>query len=379
MNDEFDFTYLYYMYPYEETTSFTTCRRIYYTQFGSPGKLLKAIKPEKVIFMGLDGLQSIAINIECKKQGIPTFLMVHAGAALSVEDYDAIKLNNRKLLQETKSRLQWWLFTFSFLLKALGIRYLHHLPILLRYQWQKTKMHPIQALKKNRTLLRLPGKYLVYSDLDVAFFKQQDNATDKDFIILGNLEIDKFIDHKDNTSEEKYLLYIETPLSQLEGQEFDFAVLQPSEYNRLIENINRYAMQNGYKLRIKLHPYSYSNTYLFKHPNISYLKNCDIVPLILGAEKIIFYNSSLSIPALLFKQGCMLVSNNPDFFQRNVKEIGLCSVVKCDDVIAGNELELFYQKPDCASREKFVRLYIGQNTDGTGMLRLKKALAKPAV
>lgn len=377
LNNDFEFVYLFYMRPDDEGQVFTANRRIYYRDFRSPADLLNRILPDKVIFMGMDALQTIAINIECKRRNILTFVMVHGGATLSFADYQTVNWNERNLIRESFSKKSSdWLFTLKFLVSALGIRYFHLLPRLLRFQLEKTRNHPILALKRNQHPLRNPGKYLLYSEADRDFFKEQDNADPGDMYLLGNLEFSAFQQAfaAQGICESGYLLYLETPVSIIEGTGFDMDILSVAEYNAFLEGLNRFAMQHRLKLFIKLHPYSYGNNFMFRHDNIKYFEAEERETLILNSKAVIFFNSSLAIPAIHYKNCCMFLVGEPDEFQKQIIALNVCEVINYRKFIEDRESIDFLKTFPLRDKSAFTRKYIGENVDGKGLSRLKDIL-----
>ncbi len=376
LNDSFEFVYLFYMTKEEEQEVFTENRRVYYTDFSSPSHLLKTISPSKVIFMGLDGLQTIAINIQARKFGIPTYFMVHGSATLSLDDYRDFRFAPRNLIRETFSKkLKLWWFTFNWTVKALGLKYIHVLPQLLRFQVNRLNMHPLIALAKWKSRHRRPDRYIVFSNEDVKFYSDLDSSSTEDFIVLGNLEITRSIElaKELGVTQDGYLLYIETPLSIIEGNAFDINKISKEEVNQLISSMNEYALSRGWKLVVKLHPYSFSNTFFIQHPNIRYEKGSEKETLILGANGVVFYNSSLSIPSLFFKPCSMFIINEPDEFQSVLSSIGVCQVLDYKTLI-NDPASLEFIEPSEIAKTNFVEKYIGRGADGNGLQRLKETL-----
>lgn len=382
LNDDFEFVYLFYMYAHEEKEVYTNNRRIYYTDYKTPGQLLRDIKPTKVVFMGLDGLQTIAINIQSRKMGIPTYFMSHGSATLSFEDYEHIRYPGRNLIKESFSgKLKSWMFTLRFILSALGFRKLYALPVLLKFQVQKLFMFELLALRRNKVGIRRPDKYIVFSREDVKFYKELDGASDENFIVLGNIEITYAFEvaKKIGISKKGYLLYLETPLSELEGHQLDISRLSKDEYNNFISGLNNYAILHNLRLVIKLHPYSYNNTFLLTHPNIEYVRNAEKESLILHADAVVFYNSSLAIPAIYFKPCCMFTIGKLDNFQNQIKDLCSCLVVDYRQFIDSPGSIKFLDGEQDFDKTAFTEKYIGIGKDGKGLERLKNVLGeKPA-
>lgn len=376
LSNDFEFIYLFYMTREEEQQVFTENRRIFYTDFSSPRQLLKKIRPSKVIFMGLDGLQTIGLNIQARKMGIPTYFMAHGSATLSLDDYRDFRFAPRNIIRESFSKKlgSWW-FTFWWITKALGARYIGALPQLMKFQVSRLKMHPLLAMAKWKSVHRRPDRYIVFSEEDVKFYSDLDDSSRDDFTVLGNLEITsaiKLAEHR-GVTEDGYLLYIETPLSVIEGNEFDINKLTIEEVNGLISSMNNYAMHRGWKLIVKLHPYSFSNSFFIKHPNIHYEKGSEKEALILGANAIVFYNSSLSIPSLFFKPCSMFLIGEADEFQSVLRSTGICQVLDYKTLI-NDPGSLRFEKPSGEARSAFIEKYIGKGADGKGLERLKETL-----
>lgn len=375
LNDQFEFIYLFYLEKSEEAEVYTNNKIIYYTDYKTPKKLLNYVKPYKVVFMGLDGLVSIALNIQCIKLGITTYYMAHGAATLSHEDYTTVAYEKRNLLKESFSiKFRLWLFNLRFLCAALGLKYITHLPLLLKFQYDKTKMHPIFAMQKNKTFLRVPSGYILFANEARDFFVEQDDVSYSIMNIIGNLEINSFtklIPQVDPILG-KYILYLETPLSEIEDNEFEIKLLKKEEYNELISAMNSYALSLGMKLVIKLHPYSFVNTYLFQHENIIYKKAINKEQLIMNCSGIIFYNSSLAVPALYYKPGLMFTIGKLDDFQQKIKRCNCCYVSDYKILIDKPEQLTFLKETATFDKSTFVDTYIGEGVDGNGLKRLAK-------
>ena len=377
LNDDFEFIYLFYMYPDEEKAVYTSNKRIYYTQYNSPLTLLRKNKISKIIFMGMDGWQNIGINIAAKRLGIPAYYMMHGAATISFDDYSSIVYQKRNLFKEIFTRkIYLWIFNLRFLLNALGFKYLKHFPRLLKLQVQKTFGHPAVALRKNKLWLRNPEKYIVYSNEDKAYYIEQDGCSQKDFLVLGNPEITSFIEYAaaHGVKEENYILYIETPLSKLENIGFDVNILSREEHNKLLEGINKYAKRHGLKLYVKRHPYTFDSPDYYTNENVVYFKQTEIEPLILNAKAIIAYNSSLVVPAIYFKNCCLVRIKELDLFQSKLAELGVCYIVDYEQFISENYKIRFLDENDPVRKDEFIEKFIAPNDDGRGVHRLKQIL-----
>lgn len=373
LNDQFEFIYLFYLEKKQETEVLTQNKIIYYTDYKTPRSLLESIRPHKVIFMGLDGLITVALNIQCKKLGILTYYMAHGAATLSHEDYTTVAYEKRNLLKDSFSRkFRLWLYNLRFICAALGIKYIHHLPILLKFQIDKTKMHPIFAMQKNKTFLRVPSGYILFANEARNFFVEQDDVDYSMMHVIGNMEINSFLNLKPeyDTTLGNYVLYLETPLSDIENNEFSTNLLSREGYNHLLQAMANYAKSLNLKLVVKLHPYSYVNTFLLKDENIVYIKDTNKEKLIMNSSGIIFYNSSLAVPALYYKTGLMFTIGKLDDFQQKIAKCDCCYVYDHETFIDRPQMIKFLKEHIVFDKSKFMDTYIGEGIDGNGLKRL---------
>ena len=377
LNDQFDFVYLFYLEKSQETEIHTKNPILYYTDYKTPKELLNKIKPFKVVFMGLDGLVAIALNVQCQKDEISTYYMAHGGATLSMEDYLSVDYDKRSLFKDSLTRqFGLWLYTLRFLCAGLGLKYIKELPTLLKYQFDKTRMHGIFAMQKNKTFLRIPSGYILFAEEAKDFFVDLDNADRSIMHVIGNLEIDYYINLSPKYDEiiGNYILYLETPLSKIENNAFDINLLEKEEYNELIGAMNTYAKTLGMKLVIKLHPYSFANTYLLQDDNIIYKKDTVKEQLIMNCSGIIFYNSSLAIPALYFKTGLMFTIDKLDDFQKKIKKCNCCYIYDYKTLMYSPEQIKFLKEEMNFDKTAFISTYVGEGADGNGLQRLAKIL-----
>src|SRR5690606_18725262 len=70
--------FLFYRFAEQEKLDFEIPgSRYYWTEYKSPFHLLKAIKPDKVVFMGIENMLTIALLSACRRMEIKTFYLAH--------------------------------------------------------------------------------------------------------------------------------------------------------------------------------------------------------------------------------------------------------------------------------------------------------------
>lgn len=331
INPHFNFIYLFFYSKEQEDRSFVENKKIYYSDFNSPKKILEYVKPSKVIFMGFDSPLTIALNIAAKRKGITTYFMMHGTVSLNVEDYSAritatSKVNISKWFDFGKIRQL--LFTFRFLISSLKLNQVNVFAQVLKFRYElQNKGLYINAFFKYQYPWRMPDKYIVFSNNDAAYYQKQDNAKLSDMLIIGNAESEPYFQYRDKNGDikENYILYLETPISPVAAYPNDLNMISKERYNQLIEVMNNYAIKKGLRLIIKLHPYNYNETDYFQEENITYVTDADKVSLIMNATGVVGFDSSLLLIAVYFKNCCILINKQPNSFQKELTNAGFLS------------------------------------------------------
>ena len=376
LNDSFDFVYLAHYRRGDEGAVYTQSRRIFYMDYASPAALLRDIKPHRVVFMGLDGLQNVAINAQCQRDGIPTCFMAHGAGTYVLDDHRTFPWKERRIYRKALvSNLLAWSFTLQFLIRGLGTRFAAELPSLLRYQLDQLKEHPLLAMKRHPVKARIPNQYFLMLEGSKEIYRELDGAREEQFIVLGDFEIAYLVERaaRDGSREDGYLLYLETPLSVIEGSEFGEGILPIEEHNRLIMALNRCAIARGLRLVVKLHPYSFENSYFPVNENITYERQSDRIGLILNAKAVIFYSTSLAIAALFAKPCCMFTIGALDNFQRTISQLGVCHELDHETLVSDPDA-LRFGPTSPNGYETFLDEVLGMGADGQALSRLDTAL-----
>ncbi|HKO79457.1 MAG TPA: hypothetical protein VJU78_03640, partial [Chitinophagaceae bacterium] len=133
-------------------------------------------------------------------------------------------------------------------------------------------------------------------------------------------------------------------------------------------NILGYARSRRKMLVIKLHPFSYFEDEILKEDDVVYVKDeYDHKDLILGADAVLSFPSTLTIPAIYYKPVLLLKFANNDLLEL-INSNGLLPVI---DIF-----ELKHNSPDPVWREEIRDLLIKiclYKTDGQSLQRLKTA------
>lgn len=334
LNDQFEFHYLFWMTKEEEKESYTDCPKYYWTDFKSGREILRKIKPGKVVFMGVNNLQSVGLLTACKRKGVKTYVMQH-GLFHDIRTnvyLDQQLAKNKIVTKDIASRKnirRMRVFMVSFFLRSLGISNLKDLPKMFKWQIDERRMMHLLALAKNHHSFRQADKYIVYTKFNGRFFSETDGITDERMIEIGVPEFDKFFQQEGSyvpsSTDGTYNLLIDSPLTYIEVFKTKGVVSQES-YNSFISKLNELSLQQGKRLLIKLHPFSYQNKEFPKYKNIEYVYDCDIVPVIRGAHQIYGLDSTLMLIALYYKPVFLFSINDFSYLQNHLKSIAICPV-----------------------------------------------------
>jgi hypothetical protein len=380
LKDDFDFVYLSLINKHQELNSFTDCSKIYWSDFKNASDIIDTIKPVKVVFMGIDGPLAILLNSACRKEKIPTCMLQH-GIFHPYKAYlqeEKLERASRKVSQSPPSS-DWQNVTGSFakqfFLNSIKIYNVRALLTIIKLKLLKKLFGSEQkALYYARSGIRKADKYIVFTKFSSTMLVDRDGIEDFRFFETGNPEADDIIrsvktcPHSENT--EKYFLLIDDPLAEV--KEYDTSgFISKDQVNNFHAKVNEYALQNGKRLKIKLHPYSYDSDFFILHSNIDYVKDADLASLIGNSDGVFGVLSTLLIPALFVKPGCVFKFNDEYDLHKFLVKSGYCKVLNYSTFLV-DEIELNNHKTQ-AQNDQFIKAYLYQE-DGNSLERIKKSL-----
>lgn len=309
MQDEIEFNVLFYRFREEESLSFgLPFKRLYWTDYSSPYKLLKESKPNLIVFMGIENLLTIALNIAAHNKKIPTVYVAH-GISYSLSD--AIKsadsstqtIERYKIDNPIYHRKKW--HSVDFFLNSILIRNVAILPFFIRYIYATYRFSDIHSRLKNcKSKYRQADKYILFAPAYKRLFTERDGVQSDKFSYVGPYPMDSlFLDLKSasNQTSGNYWLFIDQPLSTLNWE---------SRF-RVFRQIGKQAVSQGNELKVKLHPMDYERINLNNLDGITFVKNeIQLVDLIKGANLCIGFYSALLLPVIVFKKVLVIDPQN---------------------------------------------------------------------
>lgn len=380
LQDYFNFSVVWYKeppnhpkkHPFEE---------YYFGDFKTPYKLLKKIRPDKVIFFGIHSFPQIALNVAAKNRGITTYTMHHGVFSSNLSAITQLRrdmgiVKNKKRFNSITSlyfyfsalrpgnwRELWKYFYFPFLLYKHG---------------------SVEAMKKCVFSIRLPDQYIQLSPHNAIIYKEMDSLKNDDkFNYIGHPWFDKFLQDLqagetgiNGAKEPPYWLLIDFPNIE---QNIGFKKIGANVKTAFYKQLSAFAKADGCRLRVKLHPAGYNSNYNYQDDNMELLKGTDILRQVLQAKRCFSFYSTLLIPIIYVKHHCIVFDLGLDIgLQRELIELGAATKLDIADFSFGQVTADHSDEKDEKAYCEFIRRYL-YNTDGKATERLKEILQSEAV
>ncbi len=376
LQNDFEFYYLFYLSKPENELNYSgTSNILYWTDFSSAQDIINKIKPDKIVFMSVEGSNTTALNIVAKKNNIETLVVQH-GMFHRYSDY----LNWAKVEAEERTRTgqfsqsalevdRFFLLRFFLrsvlLIKPLAVIYI------FRLQALKQKYLEIEALKKLPSEYRMASKYVVFTKDNASIYGEKDKVESDKLIEIGNPEMDAFFNYKQKslTKNSNYYLLVDEPWSEVKDYSSPGFGISREQTNNFYIKLADFSERQSAKLKIKLHPYSYEDDFLPSHRNIEYVRDTNVVELILQSIGVFGFSSTLMLPAIYFKKCCLFKLWETSSFQDEINELGLAQLL---DYHSFNVEDIDFESVEKTdvNLQDFVKKYF-YKTDGKAIERLK--------
>ena len=382
LNDDFEFHYLFWLTKEDELEIYTECPRHYWEDFKSGQDILRKIQPDKVVFMDVNNLVTLSLQFACKRKSINTYVLQHGlfhdlKTNLYLDEQMAKNKITISNYDTTKRKYKWRFLQLFLILRSITFRELPYLFKLISWQWDERKMLHLKALSRHKYSFRQCDHYIVYTKFNGQYFKEINGISEEKMLPVGVPEFDNFFNHPDihsarNRSSD-YNLLIDSALTYNEVFKTNGIVDQKS-YNEFLCRINQVSLLNGKRLLVKLHPFSYQNANFLQHENIEYIKDADMVKLIMNADHIFGFDSTLMLIAMYLKPTILFSIHDFGYLQLSAKKISAAPVLKFDEFTI-DELQqaMLFKASDKAIQDLIDRFLYA--TDGKSYTRIASILA----
>jgi hypothetical protein len=240
---------------------------------------------------------------------------------------------------------------------------------MIRFARERVFRHPLPALMGAPYEWRLPSRYIAFCQNNVSFWMERDRVSADRFDIVGCPSFDPILRDGSDGDEPietrgRYYLLIDSPFLGAE-----LAVALP-DYLRYLATLNEFCMQQNARLLVKLHPTAYS-TALLDHPNIVYLRDYPIRPLLKNALGCFGFTSTLMLVAPLFTP-CVIVQPYTSAVVEDIIGAGLATRVDFHTFTA-QDIQFVPHSSTESALVEWVDKYVGYR-DGRATERIRQIL-----
>jgi len=366
--------FLFYRFPEQEKLDFELPgKRHYWTEYKTPYNVINDLRPDKVVFMGIESMLTIALRSACRKKGIKTFYLTH-GLTMA---YSKTAENERSVIHERlderfKKDSAYYTrnknHSLYFFLHAFSRAPLVEKAFLIKFAL-KTKSIPRlhERLYHCQSHWRLADKYIVITKHLGRLMVERDGVKDDRIIEVGPYTLDYLFnalrEYKGGQpGMQPYFLLIDQPL----------AMITEEAQNKFFNNLADTLSSMGYQLKVKLHPRKYKLADATRHANISWVR--DEIPLddlIMNASACLGYFSTLLLPVIWFKP-CGIFNPSNNILADEWIEMGVVKKLEFGNVKKEDLLDVL-REGATFNKEGFKQKYLFQ-VDGKGVERIGNVL-----
>lgn len=361
--------FLFYRFPEQENLRFDIPgKKHYWTEYSSPYFIIKAIRPDKVVFMGIENMLTIALLSACGRKGVKTYYLAHGvttGYHLTDKnEKEAIPDEVPERYQRSSPAYQKKKFhTLKFYFNAwlqVGVKEKF---FQIRFFVLSTRYRSVhERLYNTKSRFRLADKYIVFTKHLARLLKERDNVEEKRMLEIGPYSLDNLFQglakHVNPEAAQPYVLMIDQPVGDSHFQN------KKLFWKKLATGWNNL----GYRLMVKLHPMQYSQSDPIVDSNIEWVRDYDKPAELIGkATACMGYFSAMLLPIIWYKP-CGLFDPTDQILIREWKEL---KMVRLFDINGCNEAQL----AECLEfdkereRELFKEMFLFKE-DGKGVDRL---------
>jgi hypothetical protein len=342
--------------------------RHFWNEFRSAQQLLRRIKPDRVVLMGTEGAWAISTIAAARRRQIPTAVLQH-GVYAPLDRY----LKNEYLVRELASPpLRDRFPAVAFLVRSL----LHRPSELLRaigFLVRSSRTTPRQAAAKHSFSSRLADGYLIAAHASSALLRDTNRIDEDRFIEVGLAEFDEIVLARLPDPEPRHALIIDSPHT---GGKHADASMSGEHKRKQFERIAADLARHGWRLTVKLHPASYSDTWPVDGPDIHYVRQADLKTLIASSTAVLGFSSTLLIPALLHRPGVLLtVESASTWLAFTAQSFGAVPpAVSFENVRAADIIDAVNLRYSTDSARRSLAMALIGPLDGQSATRIERAL-----
>lgn len=336
----------------------------FWQDHSSPAKLLRALRPDKIVFFEIIDLRQIALAVAARAAGITTFFLDHGAAGdrgTAVTRWQETRFLRHKLPYLTKRALR----ALPDALSSKRFYYAQRRGLSLKGSRSKYMAMPIrmalagpnEVLTRNIFRERVPRWSIVFNEVNFEEYQLYTGIDRSEAILTGLPFFDRY--HRSDASDGDHIVFIDHPY--LEGGLLDWT---EDHHRRVVRAVEEIAEATGRRVIVKLHPRSDMSLWIaygLDPAKVEVVQHGDFTDTFLGAALILGFSSSLLTGFLSARKKVVLLGWHPQprIIGSDFSQTGLCHVSLCpDDIRDKIDLWLSENKAmDEAKHEAFLRKY----------------------
>jgi hypothetical protein len=294
---------------------------VYWSDFVSPGQLLKKVNPNLIVFADLESFNQIALNIAARNKQIPTYVLQH-GVRGSFEVEEALALSEEAESNYRLSPTSFW--SLRFFLSSLSINNISQFSVLTRFIIDRKKGELTAVLHKHQFELRRADRYIEFSEENTGYHRMRDGVPDNRFILTGNPSFDDyfaFLNQHNAPEDPPFYLLIDCPFTEANFLKDHGITLERK--NDYLAKLSAWSASNGGHLKVKLHPLSYHTKGFFQDDSIEYLRDTDLKDIAGRAEAVFFVHFTSLAPIILAYKPAIYFHSVLDSHLAHFRQLGV--------------------------------------------------------
>ena len=359
--------YLFHRTPGEEEGCQTDAPRHYWMDFADAAAVIDAIRPDRLLFMALDGAWAIALNAVARRRGIPTFVLGHGHLDADAEN---VPLTVKGSLAQGSP-----LPAVRFVHRSLGMGRLLATMRTMRFMADARRIGEREAMHRHRFEERMPKYYVALSPDNAEVYRRRDQAPATRVACIGLPEHDRLFGRvPPGNPAEGAVLLVDSPTAE---NRWDETTTTIDEKVAFLRSLDQAAGALGRPLRVKLHPETYQAGWLPNLAHGTYLRDADLVAEFETAAICVGFDSTLMIPAVWLRP-TVLIRLRPYSVIDIAAETGAAVVASSMEAVDAELLEsarlLFC---DSTEGRKAYSRRLAFKTDGHAIDRLRSVIDDP--
>lgn len=365
--------FLFYRFPDQEQLNFDLPgKRHYWTEYSSPYYVINAIRPDKVVFMGIENMLTIALLSACRKKQVKTYYLAHGvTTGYHLTDKNEREANPdevpERYQQSSPAYQKKKSHTFKFYFNAWSKAGFKEKLFLMRFLVLSARYRSVhERLYNTKSRFRLADNYIVFTKHLARLLKERDNVEEKRMLEVGPYSLDDLFQglakYVNTGKGQPYVLMIDQPIGD------SYFPNKKMFWEKLATGWNSL----GYRLVIKLHPMDFIKSDPLVHSNIEWVREYEKPAELIGkATACMGYFSAMLLPVIWYKP-CGLFNPTNQILIKEWEELKMAHLL---DINCFDQEQL----ADCLKfkkeekRENYKELFLFKE-DGKGVERLIKEL-----